>query len=99
MADFFDSQLADEILHVRFANEWVRRAIKDDPRQLLRMGTTMREAAMAFGQVMGTEGTDGVYYPTDEQARLEAGFTADEVIFATELARNAARAQSGHGKP
>ena len=99
MADFFDSQLADEILHVRFANEWVRRAIKDDPRQLLRMGTTMREAAMAFGHVMGTEGTDGVYYPTDEQARLEAGFTADEVIFATELARNAARAQSGHGKP
>jgi uncharacterized ferritin-like protein (DUF455 family) len=99
LADFFDSQLADEILHVRFANEWVRRAIKDDPRELLHMGKTMRMAAMAFGQVMGNEGTEGVSYPTDEAARLEAGFTPEEVTFATELAHRAARSQKGDGKP
>jgi hypothetical protein len=50
-----------------FANEWVRRAIKDDPRELLHMGKTKRMAAMAFGQVMGTEGTEGVSYPTTRQ--------------------------------
>jgi hypothetical protein len=63
------------------------------------MGNTMRLAAMAFGQVMGSEGTEGVSYPTDERARLEAGFTLDEVTFATELAHRATRSQSGHGKP
>ena len=99
LADFFDSQLADEILHVRFANEWVRRAIRDDPRELLRMGGVMKSAALAFGQVMGTEGTEGVSYPTDERARIEAGFTPEEASFAKEIATRAARAQSGHGNP
>jgi uncharacterized ferritin-like protein (DUF455 family) len=76
---FFDSQLADEILHVRFANEWIRRLIHEDPRNVLRMGSAMTAAAKAFKQVMGREGTEGVSYPTDRQARLEAGFTPSEV--------------------
>jgi uncharacterized ferritin-like protein (DUF455 family) len=76
---FFDSQLADEILHVRFANEWIRRLIHADPRNLLRMGSAMTSAAKAFRQVMGSEGTEGVSYPTDRRARLEAGFTPSEV--------------------
>ena len=76
---FFDSQLADEILHVRFANEWIRRLIRDDPRNVLRMGSAMTVAAKAFREVMGREGTEGVSYPTDRKARLEAGFTASEV--------------------
>jgi uncharacterized ferritin-like protein (DUF455 family) len=76
---FFDSQLADEILHVRFANEWIRRLIHDDPRNLLRMGSAMTAAAKAFKQVMGREGTEGVSYPTDRRARLEAGFTPSEI--------------------
>jgi uncharacterized ferritin-like protein (DUF455 family) len=76
---FFDSQLADEILHVRFANEWIRRLIRDDPRNVLRMGSAMTVAAKAFKQVMGREGTEGVSYPTDRRARLEAGFTPSEI--------------------
>jgi uncharacterized ferritin-like protein (DUF455 family) len=79
---FFDSQLADEILHVRYANEYIRRRIREDPRMLLRMGSAMTEAAKAFKQVMGSEGTDGVTYAVDRQARLEAGFTAEEVTMA-----------------
>jgi uncharacterized ferritin-like protein (DUF455 family) len=90
LADFFDSQLADEIMHVRFANEWVRKIIGDNPRQLLEMGATMARAARAFRQVMGSEGTDGVYYPTERDARLEAGFTEDEVRLAADLARQVA---------
>jgi uncharacterized ferritin-like protein (DUF455 family) len=90
LADFFDSQLADEILHVRFANEWLRRMIRDQPRQLLDMGQTMARAAQAFKLVMGSEGTDGVYYPTDRRARLEAGFTEDEIALAATLAQKVA---------
>lgn len=86
LADFFESQLADEIVHVRFANEWLRKTLQDDPRELLRMGATMNMAAKAFRQVMGHEATDGVHYPTDRQGRLEAGFTENEVRLATELA-------------
>jgi uncharacterized ferritin-like protein (DUF455 family) len=89
LADFFDSQLADEIVHVRFANEWIRRTIRDDPRELLRMGATMTMAAKAFEQVMGREATEGVFYPTDRPGRLEAGFTQQEVELATELAQRA----------
>jgi len=79
---FFDSQLADEILHVRYANEYIRHLIRDDPRTVLRIGSAMTQAAKAFKQVMGSEGTEGVSYPIDRQARLEAGFTAEEVAMA-----------------
>lgn len=86
LAEFFESQLADEILHVRFANAWLRRKIRDDPRALLEMGKTMTRAAQAFKEVMGTEGTDGVYYPTDRASRIEAGFTEQEVALDAQLA-------------
>ena len=91
LADFFDSQLADEIIHVRFANDWLRRTIRDNPRELLRMGATMTMAAKAFEQVMGKEATQGVHYPTDRLGRMEAGFTEQEVDLASKLARRAAQ--------
>jgi uncharacterized ferritin-like protein (DUF455 family) len=83
---FFDSQLADEILHVRYANDYIRRSIRDDPRSVLRMGSAMTQAAKAFKQVMGSGGTEGVSYPIDRRARLEAGFTAEEVEMAVQAA-------------
>ena len=76
---------------MRFANEWIRRLIRDDPRNVLRMGTAMTAAAKAFKQVMGSEGTEGVSYPTDRQARLEAGFTAEEVDMAVQAAAKPSR--------
>ena len=90
LADFFESQLADEILHVRFANEWLRKLIRDDPRQLLDMSRTLARAARGFREVMGREGTDGVHYPIARAARLDAGFSEDEVRQASELGRQAA---------
>jgi hypothetical protein len=83
---FFDSQLADEILHVRYANEYIRRRIREDPRAVLRMGSAMTQAAKAFKQVMGSEGTEGPSYAIDRQARLEAGFTPQEVDMAVRAA-------------
>ena len=100
LAEFFESQLADEILHVRFANAWLRRTLREDPRQLLEMGKAMTRAARAFKQVMGTEGTEGIYYPTDRASRVEAGFTEEEVALDSELAsRNAPQEPRGHPVP
>jgi uncharacterized ferritin-like protein (DUF455 family) len=96
LADFFESQLADEILHVRFANAWLRRTIREHPRELMEMGKAMTRAAKAFKEVMGKEGTDGIFYPTDGASRVEAGFTEEEVALDAELAtRNAPRDGDG----
>lgn len=92
LADFYEAQLADEISHVRFANEWIRKALKEDPRTLLRMGISLNAAAQAFRQVMGAEGTEGADYPAAVQARLDAGFTEDEVRQSQELAASAREA-------
>jgi hypothetical protein len=89
LAEFYEAQLADEIAHVRFANQWIRKALKDDPRTLLRMGVSLGAAAEAFRQVMGAEGTEGADYPAAVQARLDAGFTEEEVHQTIELASKA----------
>jgi uncharacterized ferritin-like protein (DUF455 family) len=85
LAELYESQLADEISHVRFANEWVRRFSQEDPRNLLRIGHAMKVASKAFFAVMGQEGTQGVSYPADAESRLEAGFTPDEVAFTAKV--------------
>ena len=71
--------------NVRFANEWIRKSLKEDPRTLLRMGVSLNAAAQAFRMVMGTEGTEGADYPAAVQARLDAGFTPEEVKTAAQL--------------
>jgi uncharacterized ferritin-like protein (DUF455 family) len=84
--ELYAAQLADEISHVRFANTWIRKALKAEPRTILRIGTALHAASQAFRMVMGSEGTDGVEYPAATQARLEAGFNADEVRASADLA-------------
>ena len=79
LAEFYEAQLADEITHVRFANEWIHKALKRDPRTVLRIGMVMQAAARAFHFVMGAEGIEGADYPPAVQARREAGFTEAEV--------------------
>lgn len=97
LAEFYEAQLADEISHVRFANAWIRKALKEDPRTVLRMGTSLSAAAEAFRLVMGAEGTEGADYPAALQARLDAGFTSEEVKTAAEL--QVARAPSSTIRP
>jgi len=79
LAELFEAQIADEICHVRFANEWIRRFSQEDPMNLLRITQAMKIASDAFVAVMGKEGTEGVFFPADRQGRLEAGFTPEEI--------------------
>ena len=82
LADLFEAQLADEIGHVRFANEYIAKASKNSPPNVMRVGRALNQAAEAFLWVMGQESIDGVKYTTNERGRLEAGFSPEEVQFA-----------------
>jgi uncharacterized ferritin-like protein (DUF455 family) len=91
-AELYEAQLADEVNHVRFANEWIRRGIHRDRRCLLQIGQALTAASLAFAEVMGAEATAGITYPIDADGRLDAGFTTDEIRDATEI-------QSGTATP
>jgi uncharacterized ferritin-like protein (DUF455 family) len=79
LVDLFEMQQADEITHVRFANEYIRDCIHRNPRAALQVARALTRASTAFMQVMGEEGTANVGYLVDERGRLEAGFEPEEV--------------------
>ena len=82
LADLFDAQLADEICHVRFANEYINRAAAKDPRSVMRVGKALSYAGEVFSQIMSRESLEGARYSVNRQGRLEAGFRPEEVEFA-----------------
>lgn len=84
LALVYESQSADEVLHVRFANEYIRRKIVEDGRNALRMAAALTQGARAFEQVFAGGGTAVTKYGIAEQARLEAGFAPQEVRVAVE---------------
>jgi uncharacterized ferritin-like protein (DUF455 family) len=88
LAELFEMQQADEITHVRFANEYVRDCIRQNRRCALQIATALTRASNAFVQVMGSEGTATVDYLVDEKGRLEAGFEPGEVKVAANQANN-----------
>jgi uncharacterized ferritin-like protein (DUF455 family) len=88
LVELFEMQQADEITHVRFANEYIRDCIRKSPRTALQVARALTGAASAFMQVMGNEGTANVEYLVDEKGRLEAGFEPEEVRVAFTLATN-----------
>ncbi len=85
LVELFEAQRADEIVHVRFANEWINAATTQNPRSVLEIGVALAGASKAFRAVMGEEGTEGVSYPADVAGRREAGFTDSEVQLAIGL--------------
>jgi uncharacterized ferritin-like protein (DUF455 family) len=98
IAGMYEAQLADEVNHVRFANEWILKAIKQNKRCLLEIGTALTDTSLAFAEVMGQEGTKGVSYPIDEPGRLDAGFTLPEIRMAAEI-QNKLRAADSSPMP
>jgi uncharacterized ferritin-like protein (DUF455 family) len=88
VASLYEAQLADEIGHVRFANEHIAAAIAREPLAVMRIGRALDYAARAFLEVMGRHAIEGVRYGVNRRGRLEAGFTPDEVRLAEELRRS-----------
>jgi uncharacterized ferritin-like protein (DUF455 family) len=85
MSHRYDAQLADEIGHVRFANEHLARVAAREPAAVMRVGRALDYAFRAFAQVMGRHAMDGVHYGVNATGRREAGFSDDEIRMATEL--------------
>ena len=75
----YDAQLADEICHVRFANEYIARATKVRPGIIMEIGRALSYSSTAFFQVMGEGPINAADYPIDEQGRKEAGFSSKEI--------------------
>jgi uncharacterized ferritin-like protein (DUF455 family) len=92
LAALFDAQLADEINHVRFANEWVRTLVSRSPRLAMNIARALHEASIAFEWAM--EGGHAVDYQVDRAVRSEAGFADDEIALAHELAEAVRRPQA-----
>ena len=84
LAEMYETQQADEVLHIRFANDWIREQLSADPRNVLHMSRALTHGARAFEQVFADGGTDVVKYGVATEARLEAGFSPGEVEVAVE---------------
>lgn len=93
MSVLLDTQQADEIVHVGFANEWIRREVKRDPRNILLMADALSRAAKAFAIVF--EGGGVVRYPVADAERREAGFEHREIEVAARLSAERRRTTSG----
>jgi uncharacterized ferritin-like protein (DUF455 family) len=95
LADLFEAQLADEIGHVRYANQEIAAAIARDPSVLMRIGRALDYASSAFTEVMGEHAIAGASYGVNRDGRLEAGFTAQEVVLAERLRAQRLAAAAG----
>jgi uncharacterized ferritin-like protein (DUF455 family) len=77
LVELLDAQLADEVQHVRFANEWVRRMVEaGGPRATFALVQAVARADAAMREVAGAAMTT---YPVAEDLRREAGFSEDEI--------------------
>lgn len=92
LVNLYEAQQADEVQHIRFANEWIRQRIREAPRDVMPMARALDQAARGFAQVFDGGGADVTAYGVAVEARLAAGFGQDEVDTAVQLsdARRAA---------
>lgn len=81
----YDAQHADEIGHIRFANEYINRRLKESPRDLLSMSRALTQCAKGFEQVFAKGGTNSTKYGVAEDWREAAGFSPGEVEVAVEM--------------
>ena len=89
-ATLLDGILADEIVHVRFANQWIRRLSEEEPRVLLKVAFAVRflgEVNRRLAAALKPTNAAGMPVNVDRQGpavnvegRLEAEFTEAEVL-------------------
>lgn len=84
LVDLFDSQLADEVQHVRYANKWIPRLRElGGARSVLDVARATAQATEALKTIAG----DALLaYPVAEDIRREAGFDEGEIAAAKDLA-------------
>lgn len=88
-AEMIESILVDEIQHVRFANDWLKRMTKENPRTLLDIASAIRRVESiieALSPRLGNMSLDGVELAkikrdvaANVDDRRAAGFTDEEI--------------------
>jgi uncharacterized ferritin-like protein (DUF455 family) len=86
LAIVYETQQADEVMHVRFGNEAIRAAVGRDARSAMKLAMTLNAASGKFQAVFGARGTAVTRYGVDVVARREAGFAEQEIEVAVEQA-------------
>ena len=81
----YEAQQADEVFHVRFANEYIKREMSRSPRTALQVAAALTHGSRAFQQVFSGGGLNVTKYGVAETERLEAGFGPEEVTKAVHL--------------
>jgi uncharacterized ferritin-like protein (DUF455 family) len=77
LVELLDTQLADEVQHVRYANTWIPRLIeKQGPRATFEVVRAVAQANAALKVVAGEALT---VYPVSDDLRREAGFSQAEI--------------------
>lgn len=94
LVEQYEAQQADEVLHVRFANEYIRREVARRPRAVLEMTRALSLAARAFAQATEGGGRSNIPHGVASEERSLAGFTPDEIATAVRLAETRRREES-----
>ncbi len=95
LADVYDAQAADEVMHVGYANAWIRQEVHRNPRLLMVIARALTQGTRAFLEVAGGGGRNVWQYGVAREQRRLAGFAEEEIETAHEQAesrRAAARA-------
>lgn len=98
LAAMYDAQQADEIVHIRFANDWIKLEVARNPGALIQMGRALQLAARGFQQAFQREGSRVSKYGVAEELRSQAGFTPAEIggfVALTETRRARVRSEGG----
>ena len=82
LAEMYDAQQADEVCHIRFANDYIKAQLRQNPRVGLQIARALTQCALAFAQIFAGGGDDVEKYGVAVEARLEAGFSPEEVAVA-----------------
>jgi uncharacterized ferritin-like protein (DUF455 family) len=76
-AEIMDSVIADEVQHVRYANDWFARLRQEDPRALLKAMAAMDALRVRAAALTPPEMTMEHDIPVNVEDRRDAGFTID----------------------
>jgi uncharacterized ferritin-like protein (DUF455 family) len=85
LAAIYEAQQADEVLHVRFANDYIRKQLSSSPRVGIRIAAALDQGSRAFEQVFAGGGTDVEKYGVAVDLRREAGFSEAEIEVAVRM--------------
>jgi uncharacterized ferritin-like protein (DUF455 family) len=80
----YEIQQADEVLHVKYANAWIRRRAAEDPQVIMEVVRSISQALDGLAWVTARGGGDVTKYPMAVEERIEAGFSRAEAELAHE---------------